>query len=106
MTQRTPEITHKIMSAIKSKNTRPEVALRRALWTRGLRYRINVKSLPGKPDIVFTRAKIVEQIGIVRPFAVVSLANLAYRFRALILLTGQKIQIISDSSIPEIVLIF
>lgn len=56
---RTPEITHKIMSAVKSKNTRPELALRRALWSRGMRYKVNVKSLPGKPDIVFTRAKIV-----------------------------------------------
>ena len=56
---RTPEITHKIMSAVKSKNTRPEMALRRALWLRGMRYRVNVKELPGKPDIVFTRAKIV-----------------------------------------------
>jgi len=46
------------MSAVKSKNTRPELALRRALFSRGLRYRVNVKSLPGKPDIVFTRAKI------------------------------------------------
>ncbi|GHU58526.1 very short patch repair endonuclease [Clostridia bacterium] len=55
---RTLEITHKIMSAVKSKDTRPEMALRRALWAKGLRYRVNVKSLPGKPDIVFTKAKI------------------------------------------------
>ncbi|MDR1630493.1 MAG: very short patch repair endonuclease [Oscillospiraceae bacterium] len=55
---RTPEITHKIMSAVKSKNTRPELALRHALWIRGMRYRVNMKTLPGKPDIVFTRAKI------------------------------------------------
>ncbi|MCL2020513.1 MAG: very short patch repair endonuclease [Betaproteobacteria bacterium] len=47
------------MSAVKSKNTRPELALRRVLWARGLRYRVNVKSLKGKPDVVFTRAKIV-----------------------------------------------
>jgi DNA mismatch endonuclease (patch repair protein) len=47
------------MSAVKSKNTRPEIALRKALWTHGMRYRVNVKTLPGKPDIVFTRAKIV-----------------------------------------------
>jgi DNA mismatch endonuclease (patch repair protein) len=53
-----PEITHKIMSSIKSKNTRPEMALRRALWSRGMRYQANVKFLPGKPDIVFTRVKI------------------------------------------------
>lgn len=56
---RTPEVTHKIMSAVKSKNTRPELALRHVLWMRGLRYRVNVKSLKGKPDVVFTRAKIV-----------------------------------------------
>ena len=56
---RTLEMTHKIMSAVKSKNTRPELALRHALWARGLRYRVNVKSLKGKPDGVFTRAKIV-----------------------------------------------
>jgi len=55
---RTPEITHKIMSAIKSKNTKPELILRHALWKKGLRYRINVSWLPGKPDIVFTRARI------------------------------------------------
>lgn len=55
---RTPEVTSRIMSAVKSKNTRPEMALRRALWSRGLRYRVNVKSLPGKPDIVFTKVKI------------------------------------------------
>jgi len=55
---RAPEITSKIMSAIKSKNTKPEMALRRALWARGLRYRVNVNKLPGKPDIIFTKAKI------------------------------------------------
>lgn len=56
---RDPETTHKIMSAIHSKDTRPELALRRALWRRGLRYRVAMKTLPGKPDIVFTKAKIV-----------------------------------------------
>ncbi len=56
---RTPEITHKIMSAVKSKDTKPELLLRHALWSRGLRYRVNVKSLKGKPDIVFTKVKIV-----------------------------------------------
>ena len=55
---RDPETTHKIMSAIHSKDTRPELLLRHALWRRGLRYRVSVKTLPGKPDIVFTRAKI------------------------------------------------
>lgn len=55
---RAPEITHKIMAAVKSRDTRPELTLRRALWSKGLRYRVNVKTLPGKPDVVFTRAKI------------------------------------------------
>ena len=50
--------THKIMSSIKSFNTRPERKLRKALWTKNLRYRVNYKKLPGKPDIVFTKYKI------------------------------------------------
>jgi len=56
---RDPAITHKIMSSVKSKNTRPEIALRKALWHQGLRFRVNYKGLPGKPDIVFTRVKVV-----------------------------------------------
>ena len=55
---RKPEVTHKIMSAIKSRDTRPELALRRELWLRKLRYRKNCKTLPGKPDIVFSRAHL------------------------------------------------
>lgn len=56
---REPEITHKIMSSIPSKDTKPELALRKALWSKGYRYRVNVKKLPGKPDIVFGPAKVV-----------------------------------------------
>lgn len=55
---RDPKITHKIMSAVHSKDTKPELMLRHELWRRGMRYRVNVKSLPGKPDIVFTKVKI------------------------------------------------
>lgn len=55
---RKPEVTHKIMSAIKSRDTRPELALRKELWRRKLRYRKNSKTLPGKPDIVFPRAHL------------------------------------------------
>lgn len=55
---RTPEITHKIMSSVKSRDTRPEISLRKELWRRGLRYRKNYKKLPGKPDIVFTKLKL------------------------------------------------
>lgn len=56
---RDSEITHKIMSSIKSKDTEPEMLLRKELWKRGFRYRVNYKKLPGKPDIVFTKAKVV-----------------------------------------------
>jgi DNA mismatch endonuclease (patch repair protein) len=56
--KRAPEVTHKIMAAVKSKNTRPEVALRKALWRQGLRFRVHYKGLPGKPDIVFMKARI------------------------------------------------
>ena len=55
---REPEVTHKIMSAIKSKGTRPEILLRKALWHQKMRFRVNYKNLPGKPDIVFTKKKI------------------------------------------------
>lgn len=55
---RDPKTTHKIMSSIHSVETRPELALRRELWRRGLRYRKNDKRLPGKPDIVFSRARL------------------------------------------------
>ncbi|QOL50243.1 very short patch repair endonuclease [Massilia litorea] len=47
------------MSLIRSRNTGPELALRRALHAKGLRYRIHFRGLPGKPDIVFTRRRVV-----------------------------------------------
>lgn len=46
------------MGKIKSKNTKPEQKLRKILWALGLRYRLNVKSLPGKPDIVLRKYKL------------------------------------------------
>ena len=55
---RDPTITHRIMSSIPSKGTRPEIILRKALWNENLRYRVNYKKLPGKPDIVFTKYKV------------------------------------------------
>ncbi|MDR1599904.1 MAG: very short patch repair endonuclease [Oscillospiraceae bacterium] len=55
---RTPEVTHKIMSAVRSSGTKPEMLLRKTIWRRGLRYRVNYKMIAGKPDIVFTKAKI------------------------------------------------
>lgn len=47
-----------IMRHIRSKNTEPEIILRRALWNGGIRYRKNYKQLPGKPDIAITKYKI------------------------------------------------
>ena len=53
MTDRmTPEQRHRCMSHIHSKGTKPELRVRRWLWGHGYRYRLNVKSVPGKPDIV------------------------------------------------------
>lgn len=46
------------MARVKSKNTRPELRLRRALYASGLRYRLQARELPGRPDIVFRRAKV------------------------------------------------
>lgn len=48
----------KLMSRIKSQDTLPERALRKALFAKGLRFRKNVRSLPGKPDIVFPRVRL------------------------------------------------
>ena len=50
-----PQQRHKCMSNIRSKNTKPEVKLRKELFNRGYRYRINVKSLPGSPDVVLAK---------------------------------------------------
>lgn len=47
------------MSKIRSKNTKPEIKLRKALWHLGFRYRKNVKKLPGTPDIVYRKHKLV-----------------------------------------------
>ncbi len=49
---------HKNMAAIKSKDTKIEVALRKALWHMGIRYRKNYKVLDCHPDIVLTKYKI------------------------------------------------
>jgi len=55
----TPAQRKKNMQHIRSKDTEAEILLRKALWRKGLRYRKNVNHLPGKPDIVFTKHKIV-----------------------------------------------
>ena len=47
------------MSQIKGKNTKPEEIVRKYLFSKGFRYRINVSKLPGKPDIVLPKYKTV-----------------------------------------------
>lgn len=49
----------KLMSRIKSANTKPEIKLCKFLWGVGLRYRKNVKNLPGTPDIVISKYKLI-----------------------------------------------
>ncbi|MEX8546934.1 MAG: very short patch repair endonuclease [Mucilaginibacter sp.] len=49
----------RLMAKIKAKNTSPEVLLRKALWQAGIRYRLYNKQLPGKPDILIRRYKLV-----------------------------------------------
>lgn len=59
MDRLTKEQRHRNMSNIKNKDTSIEVILRKALWEKGYRYRKNYSGLPGKPDIVLTKQKIV-----------------------------------------------
>jgi DNA mismatch endonuclease (patch repair protein) len=54
----TPE-SSRIKQRNRKKDTKAEVALRRALWKRGLRYRLHAKDLPGTPDIVFRTLRLV-----------------------------------------------
>ena len=54
-----PEERHRCMAAIKGKNTKPEMMVRRYLHALGLRYGLHNSRLPGKPDIVLRRLKTV-----------------------------------------------
>ncbi len=46
------------MSKIRSRNSKPELILRRALWSKNIRFRLHDKSLPGTPDIVIKKYKL------------------------------------------------
>ena len=46
---------HKMMSSIPSKGSKPEMIVRRELWSYGFRYRLNYKRLPGHPDLVLKK---------------------------------------------------
>lgn len=58
MDNHTPEQRTANMKAIRYKDTKIEVVLRKELWSRGIHYRKNCKDLPGKPDIVFKGKKV------------------------------------------------
>lgn len=59
MDKLTKEQRSKNMRAVKNKDSKIELKLRKALWERGYRYRKNFKDLEGKPDIVLTKYKLV-----------------------------------------------
>jgi len=53
------ETRSRVMARIRSKDTKPELALRRALWAEGVRgWRVHRKGLPGKPDLAFGRRRV------------------------------------------------
>ena len=58
MDRLSPEQRHKNMQAVKNRDSKIEILLRQELWRRGLRYRKNVNSIFGHPDIVFIGKKI------------------------------------------------
>ena len=55
MDKLSPQQRHKNMASIHSKDTKPEMIVRRGLWKRGFRYRLNHKRLPGHPDLVLRK---------------------------------------------------
>lgn len=57
MDNHTPEQRRKNMQAVKNKNSKIEIMLRKELWKRGLRYQKNSTKVYGKPDIVFIGKK-------------------------------------------------
>jgi DNA mismatch endonuclease (patch repair protein) len=54
---RTPEQRRRIMQSVKTRDTGPELRVRRIVYRLGYRYRLNAKNLPGRPDIVFPGRK-------------------------------------------------
>lgn len=53
------ETRRALMSRVRTRDTAPELALRRALWAAGIRgWRLQAKDLPGRPDLIFRRARL------------------------------------------------
>ena len=55
MDKLSPQQRHDCMASIRSKDTKPELVVRKGLWKRGFRYRLNDKRLPGHPDLVLRK---------------------------------------------------
>ena len=55
MDRLSPQQRHDCMASIRSKDTKPELIVRKGLWGRGFRYRLNDKRLPGHPDLVLRK---------------------------------------------------
>jgi len=94
----TPEQRSYNMSRISSKNTKPEMIVRRIVHGLGYRYRLHRKDLPGKPDLVFpSRRKIILVHGC---FFICTIAATVRLFRKQILNSG-KINVIQMPSATE-----
>lgn len=59
MDKLSPEARGRLMARIKSKDTKPELAVRKLVFAMGFRYRLHSRKLPGNPDLVFPRRKKV-----------------------------------------------
>lgn len=55
----TPEVRSQMMAAVKGKNTKPEIIVRKMLHAMGFRFRLHRKELPGRPDIVLPKYRTV-----------------------------------------------
>ena len=58
MKKNNPMTRSENMARVKSKNTKPEIFLRKLLWHKGVRYRVNYKELPGRPDIYISKYNV------------------------------------------------
>ncbi len=58
MKEKKPMTRSQNMARVKSKNTKPEVLLRKLLWHKGFRYRLNYKELPGSPDLYIPKYRV------------------------------------------------
>jgi DNA mismatch endonuclease (patch repair protein) len=59
MDRLTRKARSRLMGKVRGSNTRPEIAVRKLLHAMGYRFRLHVRKLPGRPDIVLARLKIV-----------------------------------------------